>query len=167
MNYSKNIKEKNFVRLTLINWENRHWFILDENKDFLLIINNYDFILDWYSIINKDIIASKRYSKYEKFSEKLFTLNKIMVPKSIIRIDIPKLITNFKEKKEMISLEKYTKTKTHFELWIITKIWSDYLILKAISADWKREKEKKINESDWNILSRGNNYCKVYNILIK
>lgn len=167
MNYSKHIKEKNFIRLTLINWENRHWFILDENKDFLLIINDYDFILDWYSIIRKDAISSKRYSKYEKFSDKLFTLNKIKIPKSIIKIDIPKLITNFKEKKEMISLEKYTKTKSHFKLWIITKIWSNYINIKPISADWKREKEKKINELDWNILSRRNNYCKIYSQLIK
>lgn len=167
MNYSKYIKQKNFLKFTLINWENIHWFIIDENQDYLLIINYYDFILDWYSVITKEIIQSKRYWKYEKFYEKLFALNKISIPKNNIKIDFLKLLNKFKQNKEMISLEKYTKTKTHFELWIIKKIWSDYINLKPISADWKREKQKKILLSNIDIFSRWNNYCKTYNKLIK
>lgn len=165
MNYSKHIKEKNFLKFTLINEENIHWFIIDQNQDYLLIINDCDFIINGYSIIRKDIISSKRYWKYEKFYEKLFALNKINIPKNNIKIDFLKLLNKFKQSKQMISIEKHTKKS--FELWIIKKIWSDYINLKPISADWKREKQKKIFLSNIDIFSRWNNYCKIYNKLIK
>jgi len=162
MNYKKYIHEKNFIKITLIDDGRVNWFIIDETDDFILIINENDFIIDWYKLIKKDFIKKVSYGKQEKFYQNLYKINNIKIPATKLEINLMNLLNKFKKDKEFIIIETYKKKKLSFDLWPITNIGTNYISLKPISSLWKFEKIKKISTSDIDVLSRWDRYSKVF-----
>jgi hypothetical protein len=66
------------------------------------------------------------------------------------------------KKKEFIIIETFKKKTYSFDVWAITNISSEYIVLKPISSVWIYEKEKKIMLWNIDILSRWSRYAKVF-----
>ena len=53
MKYTKHITDQNLIRITTIDWAGIFWFVIDEDKDFILMLHEDDFRYGWYKIIKK------------------------------------------------------------------------------------------------------------------
>ena len=162
MNYNKHIKKNSFIRITLLNAVNVYGFFMNDIDEHIAIIVDLDFFVDGYKIIKKTSIKSIRYTEHEKFYEKLYAINTIKLPSKKIEKNLSLVAHDCMKQQEIVIIETFKKKEYSFDLWLITKISSDYCILKPISWLWKYEKEKKIALWKIDIFSRWNKYSQVF-----
>ncbi len=162
MDYATRIKKNSFIRITLQDKTHKYGFFVDDMGWYITIIVDFDFFVDGYMLINKNTIKSIRASEQERFYEKLYRINHIKLPSKSIEKNCESLLHAHMKKKEFIIIETFKKKTYSFDVWAITNISSEYIVLKPISSVWIYEKEKKIMLWNIDILSRWSRYAKVF-----
>jgi len=156
------ITPKQFIKIILKNKVSVYGFFLDQNKEFIMIIDENDFVIDGYKLIRKKIIKSIVREEYEVFYEKLHKINKTKLPSKKIEMDLGILLSKFAKNGEIVGVENYIYKRMSFDLGIVQEIKKNSCTFVPISALWNYQKAKKLTYKNIDILSWWNRYAITY-----
>jgi hypothetical protein len=172
----KHISNKDFVRITrTFNAveENVYGFILGISKDFLLIQNELDFLLDGFIIIRKDQFDSLRCNRFDKFHKKILKAEGVFywdyeTADSIDLSSWQQLFNNLKKSDYHVTVECEAMDEPNLVIGPVKRVTKDYVGIQYYNPVGQLEAQlTTVKYKDITIVKFGDRYSTTYRKYLK